>query len=383
MVNEVNSILDSAAAKCGMIREKFAESKVPTEYQKIHVFVHYGEFDHVFVFNNLILPELRKTQYKDKYVILVTWNGFGNIISEADEVWSLKNQDINEKLYEKASGLRNYSDAFTIIVRNINEHFRNVMKVEKFENIFCHGYNFNYFKNNKKIDVVKKQIVNINYLNKSILENISALNQNNRMFIIPFKFIRTLINGKIFYYKISSNFWSNVIKRFLDKEFSLVLLKNSFTYDMSGEFVNRQNVCMIHDSNWLNVISYIKQTGLFVDLFSGLSCFAQYANCENVTLVERSFYNQMNLNQIEDLISSQESINKKHYSFFQFFADDPQQSYLYVDQLLRILKKIEIKSEDIRLAYSINLDGYLKNQTKKFHQRFIGYKKINERENNG
>ena len=379
MVNEVNNILDSAANKCGMIREKFVENKVPEEYQKIHVIVHYGEFDHVFVFNNLIFPELKKTQYKDKYVILVTWNGFGNIITGVDEVWSLKNNDINEKLYEKANGLRNYSDTFTIIIRNLNEHFRNVVKVEKFENIFYHGYNFNYFKSNKKIDIVKKQTINVNYLNKSVIENISGLNPRSRVFLIPFKFIRTIINGKVVYYKISSNFWSNIINRFLDKDFGLVLLKNSFTYDMSGEFVNKQNICMIHDHNWLNVISYIKQTGLFVDMFSGLSCFAQYANCENVTLVERSFYNQMNLNQIEDLISSQECINRKHYSFFQFFADDPQQSYLYVDQLLRILKKIEIKSEDIRLAYSINLDEYLKNQTKKFHKRFIGYKKINER----
>jgi hypothetical protein len=379
MVNEVNNILDSAAHKCGMTREKFVENKVPEEYQKIHVIIHYGEFDHVFVFNNLIYPELKNTHYKDKYVILVTWNGFGNIITGVDEVWSLKNHDVNEKLYEKANGLRNYSDTFTIIIRNLNEHFRNVVKVEKFENIFNHGYNFNYFRSKNKINVVKKQTNNVNYLNKLVIENILGLSPNSRVFLIPFKFIRTIINGKIVYYKISSNFWSNIVNRFLEKDFGLVLLKNSFTHDMSGELVNRKNICMIHDHDWLNVVSYIKQTGLFVDMFSGLSCFAQYANCENLTLVERSFYNQMNLNQIEDLISSQESINRKHYSFFQFFAEDPQQSYLYVDQLLRILKKIEIKSEDIRLAYSINLDEYLKSRTKKFYKRFIGYKKINER----
>ncbi len=380
MVNEINKILDGSANKCGMIREKFTESKVPFDFQKIHIIVYFGEFDHLFVFNNLILPHLRnKTQYKDKYIIFVTWNGFANLIENVDEVWSLKNHDVNERLYEKSNGFKNYSDAFTIINRNLNEHFRNVVKAEKFEDMFCHGFNFQFYKNDKLILVKKHECANVNYLSRGVLDEINKLDTSSRYFIIPFKFIRLILNGKSCYYKITSNFWQTIINRMIQKQNSVVLLKNSFTYDLSSYFVENKNVCFVQENNWYNVIGYMKQTNMFVDFFGGLSCFAQHGECPNISIVERSYYNQMNLEQIEDLISCNKNINKKHYSFFQFFADDVEQNYLYTDQLLRILKKNEIKSSDIYLNYSINLDDYLKSKVKKYNLKFIGYKKINER----
>lgn len=379
MVNEINDLLDNAASKCGFAREKFSQRAVPTEFQKIHVIVSYGEFDHIFVFNNLILPYLRsKTQYKDKYIIFVTWSGFSNLISNVDEVWALKNQEMNERLYEKAEGHKNYSDAYTIIIRNLNEYFRNVIKVENFQNMFNHGHNFSFHKEDMNITINKNPSGNINYLNKSVLEDINKLDETKRHFIIPFKYVRILINGKINYYKLTSNFWQNIIGRMTKKGFPVVLLKNCFTHDLSSYFVDCKEVCMIHENNWNNVIGYIKQTNMFIDFFGGLSCFAQYGDCPNITLVDRSFYNQMNLYQIEDIISANKNVNKKHYSFFQFFADDAEQNFIYVDQLLRVLKKTEIKPLNNILNYSINLNDYLNEKTKKYNLKFIGYKKINE-----
>ncbi len=379
MVNEINDLLDNAASKCGFAREKFSQRAVPTEFQKIHVIVSYGEFDHIFVFNNLILPYLRsKTQYKDKYIIFVTWSGFSNLISNVDEVWALKNQEMNERLYEKAEGHKNYSDAYTIIIRNLNEYFRNVIKVENFQNMFNHGHNFSFHKEDMNITINKNLSGNINYLNKSVLEDINKLDEAKRYFIIPFKYVRILINGKINYYKLTSNFWQNIIGRMTKKGFPVVLLKNCFTHDLSSYFVDCKEVCMIHENNWNNVIGYIKQTNMFIDFFGGLSCFAQYGDCPNITLVDRSFYNQMNLYQIEDIISANKDVNKKHYSFFQFFADDAEQNFIYVDQLLRVLKKTEIKPLNNILNYSINLNDYLNEKTKKYNLKFIGYKKINE-----
>ena len=379
MVNEINDLLDNAASKCGFTREKFSQRAVPTEFQKIHVIVSYGEFDHIFVFNNLILPSLRsKTQYKDKYIVFVTWSGFSNLISNVDEVWSLKNQEMNEKLYEKAEGHKNYSDAHTIIIRNLNEYFRNVTKVEKFENMFNHGHNFSFHKEDMNITISKNQSGNINYLNKSVLEEINKLDESRRYFIIPFKYVRILVNGRINYYKITSNFWQNIVGRMTKKGFPIVLLKNCFTHDLSSHFVDCKEICMIHENNWNNVIGYMKQTNMFIDFFGGLSCFAQYGDCPNITLIDRSFYHQMNLHQIEDVISANKDINKKHYSFFQFFVDDAEQNFIYVDQLMRVLKKTEIKPLNNILNYSINLNDYLNEKTKKYNLRFVGYKKINE-----
>lgn len=268
MVNEINDLLDNAASKCGFTREKFSQRAVPTEFQKIHVIVSYGEFDHIFVFNNLILPYLRsKTQYKDKYIVFVTWSGFSNLISNVDEVWSLKNQEMNEKLYEKAEGHKNYSDAHTIIIRNLNEYFRNVTKVEKFENMFNHGHNFSFHKEDMNITISKNQSGNINYLNKSVLEEINKLDESRRYFIIPFKYVRILVNGRINYYKITSNFWQNIVGRMTKKGFPIVLLKNCFTHDLSSHFVDCKEICMIHENNWNNVIGYMKQTNMFIDFW--------------------------------------------------------------------------------------------------------------------
>jgi hypothetical protein len=45
---------------------------------------------------------------------------------------------------------------------------------------------------------------------------------------------------------------------------------------------------------------------------------------------------------------------------------------------MRVLKKTEIKPLNNILNYSINLNDYLNEKTKKYNLRFVGYKKINE-----
>lgn len=385
MVNEVEKIISSAASNIGFEREKYISNNVISNLQDVIVVVYFGEFDHLFVFNNLILPELKQTgDFQNKYVIFITWKGFGNLIKNVDEVWSLKSEQTNEKLYEKTDGFNNNSELYTVIIRNLNEHFRNVIKAEKYKNRFHHGFNFNYYKNIQKIKLKKYSVTNYNYLNKNAVESILKKYKDRRIFIIPFKFIRTTVNGKTYQYKVSKNLWINIIKRFIQKDFFTIVLKNSFTYDLSSDYSNEDSIYFVQDENWNNIMSYMSMAGISVDIFNGLSCFAQYSDCFCVSVVERSYYNNMNVDQVESLITPFDQHSRKLFSFFKFFSQESDQNLLYIDQLIRVILSLKIKSvTNLDSEFEVDLKSFLERKTKKYFGKLIGYKKINQEKSDG
>jgi len=379
MVNQVNDILNNASSKCGLIRERYAEKSVTQDFHKVCVIVFFGEIDHLLCFNQLYFQNIKSSSnFRDKYIILVTYSGFGNIIEGVDEVWSAKNTDINEKFYERSDGVNNYSEALVILHRNLNEHFFNIIKSSSLSEIFNHGFCLNKtYKEKIKID--KTLSINRNYLNRQIIEEINIPADRKTVVILPLKFIKLILNGKVHHQKISSSFYENICERMSQKGFRILLCKNYLTYDLSNKFLNNKNIINIKEDNWYNLMGYIEEVGIYIDFFGGFSCVSQYIDISNISLLERSYFYNLNKNQIESILTNYKNINKKHFTFFQFFSDENKQKNLFIDQLMRMINNTLLNPQDKIQQYEVDVNTFLQNKIKKFYTKLIGYRRINER----
>ena len=179
MVNavDIKEVIESASIRGNFLREKFDSRNIPDNLQKIIVIPIFSELSHLLVFANYIFPDLKNDiNFKDKYIIIVTWKGFSKFFAQADEVWSQKSVDNIDRFYEKSEGMLNKSDTINVIFRSLNEFFRNVIDPSRFANLFNNGFNRSNIGKNS-IDIVKSNLPNINYLNQNVIKNISELGE--------------------------------------------------------------------------------------------------------------------------------------------------------------------------------------------------------------
>ena len=103
---DVKEIIETAAQRGNFIREKFDSRNVPDNLNKIIVLPIFSELSHLLVFSTLVFPSVKSNiNFKDKYIIIVTWKGFAKFFPLADEVWSPKSTDNIDRFYEKAEGM--------------------------------------------------------------------------------------------------------------------------------------------------------------------------------------------------------------------------------------------------------------------------------------
>jgi len=371
---DISEILQAAVTRGNFYREKFDSKNVPDNMQKIIVIPIFGDISHILVFANYIFPAMRKDiNLKDKYIIIVTWKGFNKFFSQADEVWSLQNNDNVDRFYEKSEGFTNKSDSLNVVFRSLNEYFRNVVDPAKFSNQFHFGFKLDNIKN-KNVEIIKNNLPNINYLNQKIINQIVGLGEK-KVFLIPFKFLRQWNLGKVNNYKISSTFYANTINSLNKKGFKCVILKNYLTFDLSKDFVDDPNNIFVQEDDWFLVMSYMLSTGMYVDLFAGLNCLAIYCGCRSVTVVERNMHVVSNANDLE-LCMNDKIIDHKLFSFFELNYNLIDKKLFFIDKLVCQIDELgETKIDVNSLNYNIDLDATVSKKIKKLQPKFIGLNK--------
>jgi hypothetical protein len=374
---DVKEILNSASIKGDFLREKFDEKSMPDNLQKIIVIPIFGDINHIIVFANYIFHGLRNDiNLKDKYIIVVTWKGFAKFFPQANEVWSSKSIEHADKFYEKTEGLINKYENLNIIYRSLNEYFRNVIDPVKFSNQFHFGFKKENIKN-KNVEIIKNKTPNINYLNKNAVDQINALGEK-RVFIIPFKFLRQLSLGKIKNYKPSYAFYVNTIDSLIKKNINCVVLKNYLTFDLSKNYLENKNVVMVQEDDWFNIMAYMLATGVYVDLFAGISSLAIYCGCPSVTVVERNMHVVSNQEEIE-MCMNDSIIDRKLFSFFELNYNLIDKKLFFIDKLVCQIDEVGQKDSNKinvnNLKYNIDLNKIIVEKTKKLQPKFIGLNK--------
>ena len=376
MVNavDIKEVIESASIRGNFIREKFDSRNIPDNLQKIIVIPIFPELSHLLVFANYIFPSLKNDiNFKDKYIIIVTWKGFSKFFAQADEVWSQKSVDNIDRFYEKTEGMLNKSDTITVIFRSLNEFFRNVIDPSRFANLFQNGFNRSNIGKNS-IDIVKSNLPNINYLNQSIVKSISELGER-KVFIIPFKFIKQWHLGKVILHKLSSSFYQSVIESFTSKNIKCVVLKNYMTFDISKDFIDNPNVLFVQEDDWFLVMAYILSTKIFVDFFSGLNSMSMYCGCRSISIAERNFNVVSNQKDIE-LCMTDSNIDTKVFTFFDLNYSLLNKKLFFIDKLIYEIVNTNLdKHIENKNKYSVDLQASIVERVKQFHPKFIGIKK--------
>lgn len=371
---DIKEIIETAAQRGSFIREKFDSRNLPDSMQKIIVLPVFSEISHLMVFANLILPSIRNDiNFKDKYIIIVTWKGFAKFLPQADEVWSIKSTDNIDRFYEKVDGMMNKSEALSVVHRSLNEYFRNVVEPIRFANWFQNGFNRQNI-NRDVIQIFKQSIPNINYLNQNVVKNINDLGEN-KAFIIPFKYIKRWHLGKVVLHKLSPVFYQNVIDGLIAKNCKCVVLKNYLSFDLSKNYLDNKNVFSIQEDDWFLVMAYMLATKMYVDLFSGISSLAMYCGCRSISIVERNFHTVSNSLELESCMTNNNT-DVKLFSFFDLNSNLINKKLFFIDKLFSEIVNTDFsKYIENHNSYSINLRSGLDEKIKKFHPKFIGIKK--------
>lgn len=376
MVNavDIKEVIESASIRGNFLREKFDSRNIPDNLQKIIVIPIFSELSHLLVFANYIFPDLKNDiNFKDKYIIIVTWKGFSKFFVQADEVWSQKSVDNIDRFYEKSEGMLNKSDTINVIFRSLNEFFRNVIDPSRFANLFNNGFNRSNIGKNS-IDIVKSNLPNINYLNQNVIKNISELGER-KIFIIPFKFIKQWHLGKVVLHKLSSSFYQTVIENFAARNIKCVVLKNYMTFDVSKNFIDNPNVLFVQEDDWFLVMAYMLSTKMFIDFFSGLNSMSMYCGCRSISITERNFNIASNQKDIESCMTDSD-IDTKVFSFFDLNYNLLNKKLFFIDKLIYEIVNTNLdKHIENKNKYSIDLQVGIAERVKQFHPKFIGIKK--------
>ena len=114
----VVDFLKRAADRNGFIRDRYEEKKIPTDFTGISVLPFFGDLRNLTVLSSYLLHRYRNEVRGSKYFIVASWPGFQGLFPYADEYWSLNDDSIIRKFYERSEGMRNKSDFSSTFIRN-------------------------------------------------------------------------------------------------------------------------------------------------------------------------------------------------------------------------------------------------------------------------
>ena len=141
----VVDFLKRAADRNGFIRDRYEEKKIPTDFTGISVLPFFGDLRNLTVLSSYLLHRYRNEVRGSKYFIVASWPGFQGLFPYADEYWSLNDDSIIRKFYERSEGMRNKSDFSSTFIRNFNEFFRDVIDANELQKYYKNGFTNQYF----------------------------------------------------------------------------------------------------------------------------------------------------------------------------------------------------------------------------------------------
>jgi hypothetical protein len=310
-MNNVVDFLKKAADRTGFTRDRFNESKIPTEFSGVSILPFFGDMRSCVVLSSLILKRYREELKSSKYFIMASWPGMQGLFPYCDEYWSINDESQIKKFYENSEGFKNKSDLSTIYLRNLNEFFRDVVDYKELEKLYNNGLTNDFFEKFKDIKRYLPFIPSGSILGKDFNKSIST-SAGYKVFIHPSIFFKQWHIGKSINVRSKREFWVELIEYLIDKGFMPVIWQNFMSYDLSQEFHDK---CIyLNENDVIRAMSAMRSTGMVLDVFTGLSRLAILARCPYLAIDERSRYN----NQKEFEINNLCSINIPNEYIFSF-----------------------------------------------------------------
>lgn len=292
-LGSVSSFIKRAAQQTGFDREKYTEANVPEDFSKVVVLCFFGDYRAEAILSSLILQQYVKKQLAGKYVILCSWQGHAGLFPYVDEYWSLGDQMALQDLHSKAIKFDNFNKSFNIIAKNLRKFF-DVQTWEDMAQFYEDGLTQEFF------DHYGDPVRFRPGIPSPKIEFTKELHRRNAksIFIYPSKLMRSW-NKKEVDVIVEYDFWSSLVKRFLESGFIPVVYQNYSTYDISKDFGDK---CIyVTDNNVSSLMSQMRSAACVLDVFSGISRLAMLARCPFLVVDERKRYVLSKEYEINDL----------------------------------------------------------------------------------
>jgi hypothetical protein len=297
-MSEVSAFLKRAADRNGFYRERFSESKIPTDHSSLVIMPFWGDLRSMCVLSSLLMHRYRTEAKGSKYLILASWPGFQGLFPYVDEYWSMTDEAHLKRFYEQSEGLRNKSDLATVYLRNLNEFFRDVVDYRELNIYYQNGLTNIYFERFKETQRFLPFIPSAAVLGKEFSREL-ATKPGYKVFIHPSLFTKQWHMGKSQNARSKREFWVDLVEKLLKSNYVPVIWQNYLSHDISQEFIDR--AIFIGEKDIVQVLAAMRATGCVLDIFNSLSRVAILARCPFICIDERTRYSHQKEYEIDDL----------------------------------------------------------------------------------
>lgn len=332
-MNNVFDFLRRAADRNSLRRERYEESKVPTDFANICVFPFFGDHRSLFILSSLLLHKFKEQHKASKYLVLVSWPGYQSLFPYANEYWSPIDTGQIKRFYSMAEGFKNTSDMATIYTRNLHEFFRDVADTNILKFYYENGCKQELLKNSKYfLPFVPSSAI----LGKEFAKQLAG-KAGFKIFFSPTTYCKRWDSGRAKNYSVKKEFWVELVEKLLSNNYVPVIWQNDLTYDLSQDYVDK---CLfINDPDVSKILSAMRATGCVLDVFNGLSRLAIAARCPFLAVDERSRYNNLKEYEIDDICAS--SLPKQYIFTFSTIITDGLVHNWQNDILQNIVKRLD------------------------------------------
>ena len=295
-LNSVSDFLKRVSQRNGYEREKYQESKIPTEFNDICVLPFFGDYRSTFLLSSFLLHPYKEQFKSSKYFILCSWPGLSGIFPYVDEYWGFNDFSQLSRVYEKTNGHLNQSDIASIYVRNLHEFFRNVIDINDVFSNYKNGLKKEFA--NQNVEVFFPFVPSSSILGKEFTKQVTS-SSGYKVLLSPTLYCKNWHNGKATNFRTDKEFWVKLVEHLIKENFTPIVWQNAFTHDLSTELTD---ACLfVNDRDITKVMSAMRLSGCVLDIFNNISRFAIMARTPFLAVDERSRYNNLKEYECDDL----------------------------------------------------------------------------------
>jgi hypothetical protein len=294
---DINGLIGRAAEKSGLSRTRFKEKNLPTSIESIVVLPFFGDHRSSFVLSSLLLRRIKEELKGSKYFVLASWPGHEGLFPYVDEYWHVSDESALERLVAEASGFSNSSPVMSLISRNLNQYFYEVMDSSDLLPYYENGLKKDFFERFKHVKLSLPSIPSSASIGMEVARTLGQ--KDRKIFVYPSKEMFSWRFGGVSKIKAPRAFWGELLGRLESRGFFPVVCSDSFSHDLSSEFSEG----FLHFKNLeaSKMLGLMRACGCVLDVFSGISRFSIAARTPFVCFDERARFNGVKEYEINDL----------------------------------------------------------------------------------
>lgn len=372
----VAEFLKRAADRNGFRRDRYDESRIPTDFSNVCILPFFGDLRSTMLMSSFLLHRYRAESKGSKYFVLASWPGLQGLFPYVDEYWSFTDESVIKRFYEGSNGLKNKSDLATVYTRNLNEFFRDVVDIADLQKMYNNGFTNYFFEKYTDTKLFRPFVPSASVLGKDFNREL-ATRSGYKVFLSPSIYGRFYANGQTEHVRAKREYYIELVNFLVGRNITPVIWQNFLTYDLAEAVGDR--AVIFNEPDIIRALSAMRATGYVLDICNGLSRLALMARTPFLTLDERSRFNAVKEYEIDALCG--DSIPKQYIFTFSTILTEGTLSNWKLDSFPAIANRVDAVLPDLNreawpsTAEQNEIVPYKKlvqvHKPKKFGARFI------------